>query len=644
MNRFRNLGVLMAAVLLFAACSGAPAAQAPTSGAAAPVEATAAAPAAATVAPVAEATTAPAAADATSAPVPTVEPKPVTSILTLKMKSGLKWSDGSDLTSKDVVGTYDLLWAKADGVWAGLSDVVAVDPQTVEFRIAVGSPRLERLLLRSNQAGPYSQYGEWMDQASELRAQNLSPEDPKVQALVEDLLAFKPDTSVTYGPFNLDPASVTEAQLELVKNPTGFNADKIDLEKLIVYYGETAASVPLVLSGDLDYSTHGYTPADLAAFEQLPNVQIVRGPTGTGPALWFNESVPPLDKKEVRQAFAYVIDRSENAQVAMGESGKPFEYMAGFSELIVPQWLTQETIAKLNPYTKDLNKAEALLTGLGYKKGGDSAWADETGKPLTFEMSVPSDFADWLGAAENASQQLNAFGIKTTVRGYQSSERSKMIKESTYQILVDVAIRNSPPHPNSAFRSYMTNDVNNANNPEATEGGKGINWPWTQTAPDGTQINVKEYVDKSAEGFDVEAQKKYVETLALIYNDQLPVLGLFERYSNDPINTSARVTGWKPLDDAVYQNNQGGDNYMAVQILDGTLKAAPEGDKSFRTSWPYPQPPNYDLNFFNLDSGLQQNVGYPALNVLYPPFFWYSTAEGKYVPVIAESFELKDAS
>lgn len=324
--------LLLVLTLLLAACGAAPAATTPTT---APAPTTAAAPTAAPAPTTAAATAVPATAvaatavpatteiaAATAAPATTVMPKPVVNTLTVKLRAGLKWSDGTPLTAQDFAGTYDLMWAKdqGGGSWAFLSDVVAKDDTTIEFAINTPSPRLLRLLLRSNQAAPRSQYGTYMDQAHALRMKNADPKGDDVKKVADDLLAFKPDDAVTYGPFKMDPSAVTEAQLALVKNPSGFNADKVGFEKIIVYYGETAASVPLVLSGELDYSSHGFTPADLKSFETLPNVEIIRGPTGTGPGLWFNESLYPLNCKEVRQAFAYIIDRAENATVALGES------------------------------------------------------------------------------------------------------------------------------------------------------------------------------------------------------------------------------------------------------------------------------------------------------------------------------------
>ncbi len=69
----------------------------------------------------------------------------------------------------------------------------------------------------------------------------------------------------------------------------------------------------------------------------------------------------PLDKKEARQAFAYIIDRAENAQVAaQGPAGVAIKYEAGFTDTAVPNCLSQDTVDHLNPYNKDWARAEEL--------------------------------------------------------------------------------------------------------------------------------------------------------------------------------------------------------------------------------------------------------------------------------------------
>ncbi len=632
MHTFKLLKIVVLVTVLLAACGTPAPTQAPTAEATTPAPAT-------TEAPTAEPTTpAPTAEPTKDAGTPEALPEGVVNILTVKLRAGQQWSDGSALTAQDLVGTYNIFWAQGNSVWSYLKDVVAKDDTTVEFWISSPSPRALRLILRSNQPAPYSVYSKWMDEAATMRAAGEDPKGDAVKALVDDLYAFRPEDVVVYGPFKLDAASVTEAQLELLKNPTGYNADKIAFEKILVYYGETAASIPLVLSNEIDYSTHGYTPSDVQQIKTMPNLAVFTGPTGTGPGLWFNQDYYPLSKKEVRQAFAYIIDRNENAIVAMGEAGKGIQYEAGFTDLQVSAWLSADEIAALNSYAKDWAKAEDLLTSIGFTKGSNGIWQDDTGKPVAVELSVPNDFADWLGSAENAAQQLQAFGIDATVRGYPSSERATTQKEGKYQILVDLSIYYNPPHPHTSFNYYL-NTPRNA--PEATDALKGMNWSWTQVDPaTGKEVYIPDLLTAASAGLDFEAHKPAIATLARIVNEELPVLALFERYSTDVINYDTRVTGWLPFTDPIYKNNQA-DLYIGMQLLDGTLKPSATGDGSFHTVWPYIQPPNYDFNFFTSTSLPVAGLGNPSYNVMYPPLFNYLWATAQYVPAAAESYTLR---
>ena len=557
----------------------------------------------------------------------------VKNTLTITLRKGLKWSDGSDVTSKDLVGNYNIIWAQGGSTWAYLADVVAKDAQTVDFLISNPSPRALRLILSSNNVLPYSVYGKFMDQAADFRKNNVKLDSDAVKKFVDALTAFKPDKPVVAGPMVVDPASVTEAQLEMVKNPSGYNADKVGFDKLTVYFGETQQVMPFILSNDQDYSSNAYTPANIKAINDNGAYQIIGGPTGTGPGIWFNESVKPLDNADVRRAFAYVIDRTENAQVALGIAAKPLKYMAGFTDLAVESWLSKDQIAKLNPYNKDLAKAEALLSGAGYKKGGDGVFADGAGKKLEFELAVPSDFSDWFGSAENAAQQLTKFGIKTTVRGYPSAERGQLRKEAKYQLLMDLSIRYNYPHPVASFDYYMGKAYNS---PDVDGTSKGYNFPVQQKGMDGKEVSYRDLIAAASTGFDKAPQQDAIANLAYIVNDQLPVLALFERYATDPIDGKTRVTGWLPLDNKLYLNNQG-DNYVMYQFINGGLK--PSGDvKEFKSSYPFVQPPKGNFNKFSDD---YMDLGSMMEPLQFPPLFFYMWTDGKYEPMLAEKYEIK---
>jgi peptide/nickel transport system substrate-binding protein len=571
---------------------------------------------------------------------PTTAPVPGVTTITINLRKGMKWSDGSNFTAKDIVGSYDIRWLQSSGTWNSLTDVVAVDDYTVNFLVKLPGPAILDTLIRSEITRPYSQYGKWMDAAAAFRKQNADRKSADVTKVIDELNAFRPANAVVYGPYNIDPKQVTEAQFTMVKVPTGFNADKIDFDKVTVYWGDTVQDMPLYLSGDMDYSSNAYSPANLQAIRALGNHMVVLGgPATNGPGIYFNNDVYPLNKKEVRQAFAYAIDRVENCKVAFGESCRPTKYQVGFTDAAVATWLSADQMSKLTVYDPDVKKAEALLTGLGFKKGSDGIWVDDKGKKMEYELIVPADFTEYLASSENVAQQLTKFGIKIAVKPYQSSERNNVHKAGKYQLSMDIGFRFTYFHPFVSYDYNLRPGIGFKNDPEGPEGARGMNLPYKQKTKEGKEVDIKDAVTKMAEGFDAAKQKPYVADVASFFNDSLPVLTMFERYLTDPIDTKARITGWLPPTDKMYNNNQN-NSPVARQFLSGQLKpSATNKVKEFKTSYPYTQPPKANYNFYSTDNIMQN--GAVLTNFLYPPFTYYDVNEGKYIPFFAENWSIK---
>ncbi len=215
------------------------------------------------------------------------------------------------------------------------------------------------------------------------------------------------------------------------------DADKVKFDQVQVWNGETEVVTPLVANGDVWYATHGFPPATEQSFIDQ-GIDIIRGPGYNGPAIYVNYKVSPLDKVEVRQAMAYVINRDQNGFVSLGKSGVAVADMSGMSDALDSAWLTQDQIDSLNPYDTDLDKATSLLEGIGFTKDADGHWMDDQGKPLAFTLEFPSDYADWSAAAENAIEQLNAFGFQITGNAVVSTQQLQDVYDSNFQM----AIRN----------------------------------------------------------------------------------------------------------------------------------------------------------------------------------------------------------
>jgi peptide/nickel transport system substrate-binding protein len=481
---------------------------------------------------------------------------------TVKLRSGLTWSDGSTFSSQDVLTTFQVARVVGLAVWRYIDQVEAPDATTVRFHFTTPSSVAPRFILKQYITAS-SVYKEWGDKAAALVDQ---PQDSDaVKALRQEFDAFRPTDQVSIGPVKLDSASITSSQLTLVKNPGGFNADIFPFDKLVIYNGETPDVTPLVLSKDIDYATHGFPPATEMSFIDA-GVRIIRPATVSGPAIFFNYTNKDLAKAEVRQAIAYAVKRDENGTVSLGDSGRAVKYMTGFSDNMVPAWINEADLGKLNTYDYDPAKAEEVLTTAGYTKGADGVWAGPDG-PLEFELTAPAEFADWSAAAENLATQLSDFGIKTTFRGVQFQQHNEDVQQGKFTI----AIRGwgaGNPHP---FFSYET-DLLLFNPPRSP--GPGMSFPFKQTVG-GAEVDINELMVKTAEGADEAAQKAPVTEMATAFNQLLPIVPLWERYGNNASLEGVRVAAFPPDDDPIWKNPVYADNPVVVLLLQGKLK--PQG-------------------------------------------------------------------
>jgi peptide/nickel transport system substrate-binding protein len=474
----------------------------------------------------------------------------------VKLKQGLKWDDGKELTSADVATTYWIGRSQGFGIWTYADKLETPDKYTVRFHINRPSSLVPRLVLR-NGIRPDSQFGTFAKKIQDLYGAGKTTTSDEVKAAAKEVADFRPDNPPAIGAYRIDKASVTAAQMTMVKNPGGLFADKVNFDKIIVYQGETDAVTPLVLAGDVDYATHGFPLATDKAFGDNA-IRVVRGPLYTGPAIVFHwTAAPEFQDKRLRQAVAMAINKSESAKVTYGESAKAQKFMAGFSDNIVPLWVSAADQAKLKSYDYDVAAAAKLMTDAGFTKGGDGIWA-KGGKPLAYELYFPSDFADWTSAANHAGDALNKFGIKITLRGAIRSTQLADINGGKFQIaMMGWGVGN--PHPQASF----IQDLQTFNTLQAAGG---MQYPLKQG-----DVDFSALINAIGDGFDTEKQKDPVTKAALAFNDLLPIVPLWERYGNNPVNEKKRVAKWPADSDPVYKNG-GGDSFVSIMIYNGTLK------------------------------------------------------------------------
>ncbi|MDN5687745.1 MAG: ABC transporter substrate-binding protein [Brachybacterium sp.] len=491
--------------------------------------------------------------------------------LTVKLKPGLTWSDGSDLTSQDYLTTFYMQFIQRSPAWDFITGLEAPDDTTVVVSFEDPPAVLERYVLKSNILAT-SQYGDWAERAKAIVDAGGTMDEGDGEALGTEFQAFKPENVVVSGPYDFDYDTITNTQLTLVRNESGYGAEKVVFDALVIYAGETTEVTSLVQSGDVDYATHGFAPASEEPFEAA-GYTILRPPVYSGPALYLNQDqFPEFADVRTRKAFAYLIDREVNGQIALADSGKAVVNMVGFSDNFVDEWLTDEVKGKIDTYEQDVDKATSLLEEAGWTKEGD-AWMTPEGKAAAYEIQFPQTFADWSASGKNIAEQLSEFGISVTARGLDDKQAPIDIDKGDFQMAIQAWGSSAHPHPHFSFvQDLFVHNIPIAKN----QGGKGYAFPLQDVETSAGTVNLEELVTKSGQGLDVEEQKKNVSVVALAFNELLPIIPIFERYGNNPALEGVRVQGFPEPGDPILENAPYADNFVTLEMFRGTITPVEE--------------------------------------------------------------------
>jgi peptide/nickel transport system substrate-binding protein len=278
---------------------------------------------------------------------------------TVKLKPGLTFANGHQLTSSDVKFSFDRILAINDpngpaSLLANLASTDATDDTTVVFHLKTGNDQTFAQVL-STSAGPI------------VDEEVLSP------------TALTPDADIVSGKAFAGPYTITNYdQNNLVTYEA--NPDYQGLlgapktAKVNVKYYTDASNLKLdVQEGNIDVAFRSLTATDIADLRGNDKVKVVDGPGGEIRYITFNfntqpygATTPEADPAKalaVRQAVADLIDRKEIAdQVYKGTYTPLYSY--------VPEGLTGATDSLKGKYGDgnggpDADKAKQRLTAAG---------------------------------------------------------------------------------------------------------------------------------------------------------------------------------------------------------------------------------------------------------------------------------------
>ncbi|GAA1695151.1 ABC transporter substrate-binding protein [Glycomyces endophyticus] len=319
-------------------------------------------------------------------------------VYTLKLRAGIKWSDGEALTAEDVKYTAELGQIEAvpyANIWNWLASVEAVDDVTAVFTFTE------------------ARHQEWNNF---LWAEQIVPQHVFSALSEEEILTGANESPVVSGPYTVH--SFDQDRLAWAKRDDWWATEALGLEvapKFIVDIVNTSNEVTLNLmaQGELDISNN-FLPGiqdliasnpDLSTYFDGPPYMLSANTAMLIP----NTTIEPLDDPEFRRAMAFAIDTGkivDSVYSGLVAAANPTGLLP-----IWDKYLDQAVIGEVG-FSFSTSEAASILAAAGYADAdGDGFVETKGGDPIEFKLNVPTGWTDWEEAARSMAADLRAAGI-----------------------------------------------------------------------------------------------------------------------------------------------------------------------------------------------------------------------------------------
>jgi peptide/nickel transport system substrate-binding protein len=349
--------------------------------------------------------------------------------LRMRMRPGVRWSDGAPLTVQDVVTSFTLGQRHpaldGAGVWSFLQSVQAIDAETVEFTF-------------SRPYGPG--FGV-------LATQPIVPDH--IWSALADPVTFTNENPVATGPFTEVRRFDTQIW-ELGRNPHYWQGPPaIEALRFPAISSNDQALLALV-QGEVDWAG-SFVPAVERTFEARdPHFHAWSPQLGETVFLYAALSQPPLDDPRLRLGLSQAIDRERVVRVAMHDLTVPSHPSAlseGYADWRLPD--LDDRAVRYDPVA-----ASAILDEAGYLRGPDGRRVGLDGAPLRLPILVPAGWSDWLRAAQVIHDGLSQIGVDAPVQGLDFGAWFDKVGRGDFALSLGWSVSGDTPY--SFYRSLMS--------------------------------------------------------------------------------------------------------------------------------------------------------------------------------------------
>ena len=317
--------------------------------------------------------------------------------LEIKLRQGVKFHDGVEMTADDVVFTFDRI----------------IGENMIDYPEVHSSPRkgliapLESIEKTGDYAVTMHFSGPWPVAQQMLVHQQIVPKHYLEEVGTEGFVEHPIGT----GPFKFVSAQgLEQIVMERFDDYWGGAADLEPTgpacvsQAVFMVIPEASTRVAALLAGEVDIIQA--VPAELVdTLAQTAGIQLRTAPSTQPKWMEMNVHQPPFDDVLVRQAMNYAVDKDLLIEALYGGRGvalpgplSPYNNFVNTS---------------LQPYPYDPDKALELLAEAGWTDSDGDGILDKDGQPFAFTIDT---LAVQRTLAEATADQLRGLGLDTSIR------------------------------------------------------------------------------------------------------------------------------------------------------------------------------------------------------------------------------------